>query len=188
MTPALPVSRILAPAAVWCAVAVTWELFLLEIEGAVGFLGVLATLAFYASTVPLVLAHVLFARDSTRWRAHLLAALVPAVCAVVLVAQGRSLANWSYLERHRDDWLHGTYGGHPVTYDRLLGHPVRAFPVGMGFIDNWCAFVHDPSEQIVRVNAFAWSDPAAEPWRKLFGGDLTGCRRQDEAWFFCCFT
>ena len=71
------------------------------------------------------------------------------------------------------------------------GPPVRvAFPWPGGIMDNWCGAVFDPTGEVMKVNDLPlWS----ETWRqssvtKLFAGDMTSCRRLDQAYFLCCFT
>lgn len=72
-----------------------------------------------------------------------------------------------------------------IAYQIDPGPPPRvAFAVG-GFLDNWHAFVFDPSDRIDKLD---WNDPSQASLRKLFGGDLVACRRLRGHFFHCGFT
>ncbi len=78
-----------------------------------------------------------------------------------------------------------------VEYTVDEGPPIRvAFVWPGGIIDNWCGAVHDPSGEVLKVNALQVGSPK---WRgaaltKLFGGDMTACRRLSGEYYLCCFT
>jgi hypothetical protein len=78
-----------------------------------------------------------------------------------------------------------------IAYDVDPGPPVRvAFPWPGGIVDNWCGIVHDPTGDVMKVNAFTgWSDEwRASPVTKLFGGDMFACKVVDRPYYMCCFT
>lgn len=74
-------------------------------------------------------------------------------------------------------------GGIAHQIDRGPPLPV-AFAIG-GFLDNWHAFVYDPSG---RIDDLDWNDPSQASLRKLFGGDLVACRRLRDRFYHCGFT
>jgi hypothetical protein len=70
-----------------------------------------------------------------------------------------------------------------------------AFKYGPGFIDNWQAFVYDPTGVLDRgiemidknPNGFYTSLDFTEiKW--MFGGDMNGIVKLEEDWYFCSFT
>ncbi|MFT3925296.1 MAG: hypothetical protein QM778_22350 [Myxococcales bacterium] len=83
--------------------------------------------------------------------------------------------------------------GPPRYYHVDAGPPVRiAFPLEGGIVDNWCGVVFDPSGEVLRLNqvdldSLKTSESLAR-LRKLFGGDMVGCKHLDGPYYHCCFT
>jgi energy-coupling factor transporter transmembrane protein EcfT len=70
------------------------------------------------------------------------------------------------------------------------GPPIRVAFVWDGIIDNWYGPVYDPSGKVLEANKFKsnWDDPSLAGIKKLFGGDMVGCRHLTGPWYFCSFT
>lgn len=73
------------------------------------------------------------------------------------------------------------------------GPPLRiAFLRPGGLLDNWCAYVYDPSDELNEISAngeLVSADlPDRHRLRSIFGGDLVYCERLEARWYFCCFT
>ena len=70
------------------------------------------------------------------------------------------------------------------------GPPIRVAFVWDGIIDNWYGPVYDPSGKVLEANKFKsnWDDPSLADIKKLFGGDMVGCRHLTGPWYFCSFT
>lgn len=70
------------------------------------------------------------------------------------------------------------------------GPPIRVAFVWDGIIDNWYGPVYDPSGKVLEANKLKsnWEDPSLADIKKLFGGDMVGCRHLTGPWYFCSFT
>lgn len=58
------------------------------------------------------------------------------------------------------------------------GPPVRVAFVWGGILDNWVGAIYDPHHVILD----------AKRYEKLFGGDMLGCERLWDSYYFCGFT
>lgn len=118
-----------------------------------------------------------------RWLQHTrFESRLPAYEATVAALQRRPLpGGW-----HRN----GPAGGFAVD----SGPPLRvAFPWPGGIVDNWQGVVHDPTGRVLQAQRFRrdWSnfaDPALQPVKRLFGGDMYHCEHLRGPWYFCRFT
>jgi len=85
-------------------------------------------------------------------------------------------------------------GSQPGEYLIKPGPPARvAFMWQNGVADNWIGLVYDPTGIVMRANQFKvdwsnWSDPALEPMKGLFGGDIVRTRHLQDNWYICVFT
>lgn len=81
-----------------------------------------------------------------------------------------------------------------AEYEIEPGPPVRvAFMWQAGVTDNWVGLVYDPTGFVMTANQFKrdwsnWKDPALEPVKRLFGGDIVKARHLKDNWYLCVFT
>lgn len=109
-----------------------------------------------------------------------------------------ALVRQSYEQRLRDILQSFERGvpveSRPAEFLIEPGPPVRvAFLWQAGVTDNWVGLVYDPTGVVMRANQFHrngsnWSDPALEPVKRLFGGDLVRASHLKDHWYLCAFT
>jgi hypothetical protein len=99
------------------------------------------------------------------------------------------------LEEILESFQHGTpMPLHSAEYEIEPGPPIRvAFRWQLGVTDNWVGLVYDPTGMVMKANAFKrdwsnWKDPALEPVKRLFGGDIFQTRHLKDNWYLCSFT
>lgn len=85
----------------------------------------------------------------------------------------------------------GTIGG--ITFVVDSGPPLRvAFPQPGGIIDNWEGVIYDPSGRVGLAtgwkNGVAGDYTAPPEIKRVFGGDLVGCRQVAARFYRCWFT
>lgn len=102
-------------------------------------------------------------------------------------------------ERRLQEILQSFERGTPMEsryaeYEIEPGPPVRvAFMWQAGVTDNWVGLVYDPTGIVMKANQFKrdwsnWNDPALEPVKRLFGGDIVKTRHLKDNWYLCIFT
>ena len=114
---------------------------------------------------------------------------------------GGRAVGWAYFLQHRAAYdrvvaaeIAKPSGGRPTTRsDHIVdeGPPIRvAFPWPGGIFDNWCGVVYDPTGVVMNVNGtqLGTDEWRSSPITRLFGGDMTECRRLSATYFKCCFT
>ncbi len=94
----------------------------------------------------------------------------------------------------RSELVKGWQKDGTIDYFVEVGPPMRvAFRQPGGILDNWQGVVYDPSDGVLRANAFRadfsnWNDPALRDVKHLFGGDLQRCTHLRGHFYRCWFT
>lgn len=181
------------------AIFVTASDWLLEVNPALYFIGVIATLAMLFAGLALCLAMM--------WRRRWLKAATLAVgCALILLAPLPAIGShlWFRIsfEANRAAYEEIVERAHALPQSGMLGDvryriergpPTRiAFPQPVGIADNWGAVIHDPSDAV--LTALGWGAGGAGDFtarvdlQRLWGGDLLSCARITGHWHRCWFT
>ena len=103
----------------------------------------------------------------------------------------RARESYDHIAAHAES-LGEARGEHELAGIRYVvepGPPLRiAFPLSGGLLDNWCALVFDPSEDVMSVNHLGVARSEHPSLVALFGGDLVACEELDRPYYHCCFT
>jgi hypothetical protein len=193
---------------IWLTVGVFLHIFWRDIEGGIFiFVEGLMGLYWIISIILLVwLLVTLVINWKNRYRFPILGLIIFfALVSTVLFQYGREYGRliWFYSHKPRYEKIladiekdpnkrsHSYYYGSWVMVEQ--GPPqIVAFQLPGGILDNYQAFVYDPSGHVGQLQKFNgevnWIDPELDHLRAAFGGVMYYCEPLQESWYYCYFT